>query len=441
MRTARVIAGMVVAVAIYSVPAAADVTFNKDVLPILQRKCQACHRPGEIGPMPLTTYQGTRPYARAIKNAVAAKVMPPWFADPQYGHFANDKRLTEAEIATLTSWADAGAPEGDEKDKPGAVTFRDGWNIRPDLVFQLPKPLEIPTKGTLEYTYVAVSAPFKEDTWISAGEIRPSDRAHVHHVIAMVRPKGSKWMVQAQLGAEPWAPGPTRQADMVRANGGDMSVLTSEFLVGYVPGMEAQRFDVDRSARLIPAGADLVLEVHYTTNGVAGQDQTKVGLELAPAAPERVFMSVAAAQPGLSIAPGDPNAEAKAVVKFGQPVDLVYMQPHMHLRGKDATIEAKYPDGRTETLLRVPRYDFNWQIVYYQQKPLRLPKGTELHVTGHWDNSAANKWNPDPTATVRWGDQSWQEMLSAPMGVIVDRNVDPKTVIERGAVPGAAGAQ
>ena len=421
--------------------ASADVTFNKDVLPILQQKCQVCHRPGEIGPMPLTTYQGTRPWARAIRNAVAARVMPPWFADPRYGHFANDKRLTDAEIATITSWVDAGAPEGETRDKPVPVTFREGWNIRPDLVFQLPKPLKIPVKGTVEYTYVAVSAPFKEDTWISAGEIRPSDRSHVHHVIAMVRPKGSKWMAQARLGAEPWAPGPTRQADMLRENDGDMSVLTSEFLVGYVPGMEAQRFDIDRSARLIPAGADLVLEVHYTTNGVAGEDQTKVGLEVAPAPPERIFLSVGAAQPGLSIAPGDPNAEATAVVKFGQPVDLVYMQPHMHLRGKDATIEAKYPDGTSQTLLRVPRYDFNWQIVYYQQKPLRLPKGTELHLTGHWDNSPANKWNPDPTATVRWGDQSWQEMLSAPMGVIVDRTVDPKSIIERGSVPGAAGAQ
>ena len=436
-RLTRSAQALACAVVLYAVPASAQVTFNKDVLPILQQKCQACHRPGEIGPMPLTTYQGTRPWARAIKTAVAAKVMPPWFADPRYGHFANAKRLTDAEIATITSWVDAGAPEGAEKDKPAPRTFRDGWNIRPDLVFQLPKPLKIPAKGTVEYTYIAVSAPFKEDTWIAAGEIRPTDRAHVHHVIAMVRPKGSKWMSQAQLGAEPWAPGPNRQIEMLRANGGDMSVLQSEFFVGYVPGMEAQRFDVDRSARLIPAGADIVLEVHYTTNGMESEDQTKVGLEIAPGPPERLFMSVAAAQPGLKIAPGDPNAEATAVVKFGQPVDLVYFQPHMHVRGKDATIEARYPDGKRETLLNVPRYDFNWQIVYYQQKPLRLPKGTELHVTGHWDNSAANKWNPDPTATVRWGDQSWQEMLSAPMGVIVDRGVDPRSVVERGAFPGA----
>lgn len=434
--TRWVIAGAAAVLVTGSVPASAQVTFHKDVLPILQRKCQSCHRPGEIGPMPLTTYPGTRPWARAIRAAVANRTMPPWFADPRYGHFANDTRLSEEEIETLTGWVDSGAPEGNEKDTPAPRVFRDGWNIRPDLVFQLPKPLKIPATGTVEYTYVAVSAPFTEDTWIAAGEIRPSDRSRVHHVIAMVRPKGSQWMSQAQLGAEPWAPGPNRQADMLRSVGGDMSALASEFFVGYVPGMEAQRFDIDRSARLIPAGADIVLEVHYTTNGVESEDRTKVGLELAPGPPARLFMSVAAAQPALFIAPGDPNAAATAVVRFGQPVDLVYMQPHMHLRGKDATIEAKYPDGRQETLLSVPRYDFNWQIVYYQKTPLPLPKGTELHVTGHWDNSPGNKWNPDPTAAVRWGDQSWQEMLSAPMGVIVDRALDPKSVVERGGFPG-----
>ncbi|HEX5229436.1 MAG TPA: thiol-disulfide isomerase, partial [Bryobacteraceae bacterium] len=306
------------------------------------------------------------------------------------------------------------------------------------------KPLKIPARGTVEYTYVCVSAPFKEDTWIAAGEIRPTDRSHVHHVIAMVRPKGSKWMIQAQLGAEPYAPGPNRQAEMVKANGGNLEVLKNEFLVGYVPGMEAQRFDIDHSAKLIPAGADIVFEVHYTTNGTPSEDQTKVGLELAPAPPQRLFMSVGAAQPNLLIKPGDPNAEAEASVKFGTDVEFVYMQPHMHLRGKDMTIEAKYPTGEKETLLSVPHYDFNWQIVYYEKKPLHLPKGTELHLTAHWDNSPNNKWNPDPTATIHWGDQSWQEMLSAPMAVIVDRSVDPKTVIAGGGFPRAnigAGAQ
>ena len=410
----------------------AQVTFNKDVLPILQRNCQVCHRPGEIGPMSFLTYETTRPWAKAIKVAVASKKMPPWFADPAFGHFSNERRLTDAEIAILTDWADAGAPEGDAKDKPVPVDFTTGWNIRPDLVFKLPKPYQVPAKGTIEYTYITVSEPFKEDTWVMAGEIRPSLRSNVHHVIANVRPKGSKWMTEAQVGSEPYAPGPSRNEDLIKANGGNPAVLDNEFLVGYVPGMEAQRFDLDDSAKLIPAGADIVFELHYTTNGTAGEDLTMVGLELAKTPPKRLFMSLTAAQTNLHIAPGDPNAEAKATLTFGQPVDFVYMQPHMHLRGKDMKIDAVYPTGAKETLLSVPRYDFNWQIVYYEKTPLRFPRGTTLELTAHWDNSAANKWNPDPTATVRWGDQSWQEMLAAPLAVIVDRSVDPKTVVMRG---------
>jgi hypothetical protein len=417
------------------------VTFNKDVLPIVQRNCQVCHRSGEIGPMAFLTYDGTRPWAKAIKAAVVSKKMPPWFADPKYGHFTNEKHLTETEIATLAAWADNGAPEGDAKDKPAPVAFASGWNIKPDVTFRLPKPFKVPAKGTIEYTYITVSAPFKEDTWVVAGEIRPTDRSHVHHVVANVRPKGSKWMTQSQLNSEPYAPGPTRNEDLIKAAGGDPSVLDNEFLVGYVPGMEAQRFDIDQSAKLIPAGADIVFEMHYTSNGTPGEDQTVVGLELAKAPPKRLFMSVAAAQMNLNIAPGDPNAEAKATLKFGQPVDFVYMQPHMHLRGKDMRIDAKYPTGEKETLLNVPHYDFNWQIVYYEQKPLHFPKGTELELTAHWDNSPNNKWNPDPTATVHWGDQSWQEMLTAPMAVIIDRTVDPKTVAAMGDLPFVKGAQ
>ena len=432
-------AGLLFATASFA--AGTTVTFNKDVLPIMQRECQVCHRPGEIGPMAFLTYEGTRPWAKAIKVAVLSKKMPPWFADARYGHFTNERRLSEADIATLAAWADGGAPEGDAKDKPAPVAFRDGWNIRPDLTFKLPKPFPIPSRGTLEYTYITVSAPFKEDTWVVAGEIRPSDRAHVHHVIANVRPKGSKWMTQAQLGSEPYAPGPNRNADLIKANGGNPSVLDNEFLVGYVPGMEAQRFDIDNSAKLIPAGADIVFELHYTANGVAGEDQTVVGLELAKAAPKRRFLSITAAQTDLTIAPGDPNAEAKATLRFGQPVDFVYMQPHMHLRGKDMKIDAKYPTGERETLLNVPHYDFNWQIVYYEQNPLHLPKGTTLELTAHWDNSPNNKWNPDPKDTVHWGDQSWQEMLAAPMAVIVDRTVDPKAVVDMGNFGGGAGAQ
>jgi hypothetical protein len=419
------------------------VTFHKDVSPILQKNCEVCHRPGEIGPMPLQTYENARPWAKSIKTAVVSKKMPPWFADPRYGHFANEKRLSEAEIQTISEWVDAGAPEGNPKDKLPPVKFAEGWNIRPDVVLQLPKPLKVPAKGTVEYTYVAISAPFEKDTWVVAGEIRPSNRGVVHHVIANVRPKGSKWMPQAKVGAEPWAPGPNRVQDLLKANGGDPAVLDNEFLVGYVPGMEAQRFDVDHSAKLIPAGADIVFELHYTPNGKDTEDWSKVGLELAKEPPKRQFISMGAAQTNLNIKPFDGNSEARATVEFTQAVDFVYVQPHMHLRGKDMRLDAVFPTGEKQTLLNVPRYDFNWQIVYYEKKPVPLPKGTKLELTGHFDNSANNKYNPDPSATVHWGDQSWQEMLSAPMAVIVDRGVDPKKIIKSNpfAPPAPAGAQ
>ena len=417
------------------------VTYNKDVLPILQQNCQSCHRPGELAPMSFLTYSDTRPWAKAMKQAVLTKKMPPWFAEK--GHFANDRTLSQDQINTLVAWVDAGAPEGDAKDKPAPRQFADGWNIRPDLVFQMPQPYKVPAQGTIEYTYIVVSKPFEKDTWVVAGEIRPTNRAVVHHVIATVRPKGSIWMKPAQLGAEPYAPGPNRMQDLIRQvkDSGGKASIDNEFLVGYVPGMQPQRFDIDHSAKLIPAGADLVLEVHYTTNGQATEDQTKVGLELATQPPQRQFLSITAAQTNLTIPAGDANAEAVAKLTFAQPVDFVYMQPHMHLRGKDMTIRSVYPTGESETLLSVPHYDFHWQIVYYEQKPIHMPKGTRLELTAHWDNSANNKWNPDPTATIHWGDQSWQEMLAAPMAVIIDRSVDPKTVVSDGQFSGNAGAE
>lgn len=418
---------------------AGGVTFNKDVLPILQKNCQVCHRPGEIGPMSFLTYPSTLPWAGAIKTAVTSKKMPPWFADPHYGQFLNEKRLTDGEIATLAAWVDQGAVEGDARDKPAPRQFTEGWNIRPDRIFRIPKPFKVPAQGSVEYVYFAVSSPFQEDTWVTAGEIRPGDRSVVHHVVANIRPRGSKWVQPAQVGAEPFIPGPTYMEDLVKANGGDFTVLDNQFLVGFVPGMEAQRFDIDNSAKLIPAGADIVFEMHYTTSGVEAEDQTMLGLELAKAPPKRRFLSMAAGRMDLDIAPGDPNAEAKTQLQFGPAVDLAYMQPHMHLRGRDMRIDAIYPTGGRETLLYVPNYDFEWQIVYYEKKPLKLPAGTTLELIGHFDNSAGNKANPDPTQRVRFGLQSWQEMLSAPIAVIVDRDVDPASVVQQSGIPGALG--
>ncbi len=398
---------------------AAPPTFNKDVLPILQKHCQNCHRPGEIGPMPLLRYDETRPWAKAIKQAVALGKMPPWLADPKYGHFANDRRLSPAEIQTLEAWVDAGAPEGDARDKPAPVQWTDGWNIRPDEIFQMPDPFPVPATGTLDYVYVVIPTGFRKDTWVTAAEVRPSARSVVHHVLAVVRPPGSQWMKDAKPFVPYVPPLPSSDGSDPQAQPVNMSY---ELLAGYSPGMQPQRFDVDHSAKLIPAGSDIVLQVHYTPNGkTAVQDQTRVGLTLASEPPPKRFMSAVAASWKWEIPAGDPNYEGHARLTFGEPVELVFVQPHMHVRGKDMTVRLVYPTGESQTILHVPHYDFHWQIIYYLDKPLSLPEGTRVEVTAHWDNSAANPNNPDATKTVRYGFQSTEEMLSAAMGVIIDR--------------------
>ena len=255
---------------------------------------------------------------------------------------------------------------------------------------------------------------------MTAAEIRPSARSVVHHILAVVRPPGSEWMKDAK----PFVPYiPTTEAERASDPQSDPVNISYELLAGYSPGMQPQRFDVDHSAKLVPAGSDIVLQVHYTPNGKTSfNDQTRIGLELAKQTPAKRFMSAVAASNNWSIAPGDANAEGRAKLTFGEPVELVFMQPHMHLRGKDMTIRFVFPSGESETMLSVPRYDFHWQIIYYLDKPRQLPKGTRVEVTAHWDNSVNNPNNPDATATVTWGNQSSDEMLSFAMGVIIDRD-------------------
>jgi len=412
------------------------VTFNKDVLPVLQKNCQSCHRPGEIGPSSFLTYESTRPWAKAIKAAVLSKKMPPWFADPRYGHFANDRRLADGDIKTLVAWVDAGAPEGDPKDKPAPIVWRDGWNIKPDVVFEMPKPYNVPPNGTIAYTYFVVPTHFTSDTWIIDAEVRPGNRTVVHHASVHVRPPGSQWMKDARPG-EPYVP--PKQADGSDALPApvDPSVnVSNEWLLGYVPGIQPQNyFDLDhKAAKLIPAGSDLVFEMHYTANGKPAEDQTKVGFVLAKQPPKYRLLTLPVADATFAIAPGDSNYPGHAAATFNQPVELIYSQPHMHLRGKDMDIRLTYPTGEAETLVSVPHYDFNWQTIYFENQPRQVPKGTRIDLYAHWDNSVNNPMNPDPKATVRWGDQSWDEMIFAWVGVVVPRDTDPDKVMAKPVV-------
>jgi hypothetical protein len=381
----------------------APVTFNKDVLPILQRECQTCHRPGEIGPMPLLTYQGTRPWAKAIKSAVLSRKMPPWFADPAHGQFANDRSLSPADLKILVDWADAGAPEGDAKDRPAPVRWVDGWNIpQPDLVVQMPVEYQVPASGTVEYTYIIVPTGFKEDKWVQAMEVRPSNRAVVHHANIYIRRPGSPWLRRYPAGV---AFVPDEQKNSSTAG----APLLDENVAGFTPGKQTVIL-TPGEAKLIPAGSDIVFQIHYTPNGKAVKDRTSIGFVFAKTPPEKRVARIYAANTTFTIPPGATDYRVEASVTLQAESLLVSLKPHMHLRGKSMEFRAVYPTGEKEILLSVPRYDFNWQLEFIMAQPKVLPKGTRLEVTAAFDNSMNNPYNPDPAKEVRWGDQTWQEM-------------------------------
>lgn len=412
--------------------ATGSVTFSKDVAPILQKNCQGCHRPGEAAPMSLRTYQEARPWAKAMKQAVLAKKMPPWFADAQYGHFRNDRSLPQKDIDTLVSWVDAGAPEGDPKDLPQPLAFVDGWNIgQPDMVLEMPEPFQVPASGTIEYQYVVLPYKFTEDRWVQMAEVRPGNRAVVHHVIAYIRDGSSKWMRDKKPG-ELFVP----EAD---ANGNRPS-LNGDLLSGFAPGLPPSILEPGQG-RLIKAGSDIVLQLHYTANGHAGEDRTKVGVVFCKQAPHERVMTLAASNSKFTIPPGDPNYQVDASFELGHDAKLSALLPHMHLRGKDFQYRLVYPSGETETILRVPHYDFGWQLWYQPVSDIVLPKGTQIAATAHFDNSVNNPHNPDSTKAVTWGDQSWEEMMIGFFDVTFPADLDPKQLFpEKKKAPPTTGA-
>jgi mono/diheme cytochrome c family protein len=363
----------------------ANPTFSKDVAPILNKRCVECHRPGEAGPMSLQTFKEVRPWAKSIKQQVATRTMPPWHADPAINKFSNDRRLTDAEVATVVKWADSGAPEGNPKDLPPAPSFVQGWVIgKPDVVFDMGADFKIKADGEIPYQYFTVDPGFKEDTWIQAAEVRPSQRAQVHHILVFVQ----EGRTRATRGGEQF----------------------SDMLIGYAPGVPTIEWDND-TAFLVKAGSKLLFQVHYTANGKEAVDRSSLGLKLRKEAPRYRAFSGSATQFRLAIPPNDPNYEAKATHVFREDVTIVDMTPHMHLRGKAFKYVLEYPDGKTEELLNVPKYDFNWQLSYILAEPRKVPAGSKMHATAWYDNSANNKYNPDPTKTVKWGDQTFEEMM------------------------------
>jgi hypothetical protein len=402
--------------------ASSNITFNKDVLPVLQKNCQECHRPGEVAPMSLLTYSEARPWAKALKAAVVTQKMPPWFADPQYGHFANDRRLSPEEVEIISAWADNGAPEGDAKDKPAAITFPTGWKIKPDMVIEMPEAFVIPAKGTVNYQFIRVKGNITEDLWVEAAEMRPSNPKVLHHGKVWVLPPGSKWMEDAVLG-KPYEGVEARRNDQFDGN---------DILGKFNPGLGAQSFDIGGSAKFIPKGSDFVFELHYTASGQITSDISRVGIVLAKRPPTtRYYLSPGTpAALNLVIPAGDPNAEVVAESVVGvDSIKLAYIQPHMHLRAKDYELRLIYPTGESQVAFK-GKWDFDWQLGYDLKEPIVVPKGTRILTIVHYDNSANNKFNPDPQKTVYWGPQNWDEMQSSFLGFLIPANTDISQVLK-----------
>jgi hypothetical protein len=400
---------------------AAAVSFTKDVAPIIQKNCQTCHRPGEVAPMAFMNYKEVRPWAKSIREKVVSREMPPWFADPKHSEFSNDCRLAQKDIDTIVAWVEGGAREGDPKDMPANPKFTDGWQIgKPDVVLPMTTDFHIPAEGVIPYKYFAVPTNFTEDKYVQFAEIRSGDRAHVHHVIISVRypAQGVELPQAGELTPERLA---ASRAAGANAEGRPASAEDSDGrLVGWAPG-EAPQIMRPGQAKLIKKGSVLVFQVHYTTNGEPGKDRTSVGLIFSKVPVEKRVITAGAAARNLVIPPHDPHYESTATFTFKEDSHIDSLHPHMHVRGKDFKYTLIYPDGTSKVLLSVPRFDFGWQLTYFFKEEVAAPKGSRLEIVAHHDNSIKNKFNPDPAATVRWGDQTWDEMMIGYLDYTIDK--------------------
>jgi hypothetical protein len=408
---------------------AREITFHKDIEPVLQSRCQGCHRPGESAPMSLLTYEQVRPWVKAIREAVIIRKMPPWFADSAHGSFVNDRHLPQAEIDQIVAWADTGAKEGSPKDAPGLRSFTEGWVMgKPDAVFELPIDFPVPASGTVEYTYFVVPSGFTEDKWVENVEVRAGNSKVVHHVVVQVRPPGVKHLSDAKIG-EPFVPQRRAKPHKPETGEGLLEVGKAEVIGVYVPG-GVPYYLSSGQARLIPAGSDLIFQMHYTTNGKAATDRSRVGFQFAKQPPKERVVNTFVSNRNLRIPAGAADHSVLAKVTLQADSTLLAMFPHMHVRGKAFEYRATYPSGESETLLSVPRYNFNWQLTYYLLQPKRLPKGTVLECVARYDNSPNNPFNPDPGSDVYWGDQTWEEMLAGFVDLAMPVGMDPMSLVQ-----------
>jgi hypothetical protein len=370
------------------------------------------------------TYKETRPWAKAIREAVLSKKMPPWFADPAHGKWVNDRTLSKEEIDTLVAWADSGAAEGKPEDAPAAKQWITGWQItKPDVIFKMPQAFEIPANAKVDYQYIVVPTNFTEDKWVQMVEARPSGRSVVHHVVIYIREPGNQWLRGEADPGVPFVPPKKTPEGKPRE---DIGGTGSDILTIYTPGNLPDVFRPGQ-AKLIKAGSDLVFQLHYTTNGKAGSDQTSVGIVFAKDPPKERVVTISATNTKFVIPPGDANYRVPQRFKFVNSGTMLSFFPHMHVRGKAFEYKFKPADGGEETILRVPSYNFNWQLTYRLEKPIAVKPGDEMEIAAYFDNSANNPFNPDPKAEVRWGEQSWEEMVVGFIDVAVSPEIDRRT--------------
>jgi hypothetical protein len=426
-------------------------TFAKHVAPILYRSCVSCHRPGEVAPMSLLTYDEVRPWARSIKQKVASQQMPPWLADPHFSDlkFKNDRTLSRDEIETILKWADAGAPRGNDADMPPKPEFGEGWRFGPpDYIIKMPAPYDLPPEGQIDYLSFYVPVPFDHDVFVEKIEMKPSNKAVVHHETG--------WAVTLRddikiVDGKPYSlDGKLLDKNNVRPKGSTVFETQGiSKLICYVPGRGYEEHRPG-TAKRIPAGKNqyIQFDVHYQPSGKPEQDQSEIGLYFSkvPVTHEVITEMIGGGSDGTRIVegrevPGElvtvngamrrrarlptipPYAEnwaITAITPVPDDITLYGLSPHMHLRGKDIQYLIVYPDGRQQPLLSVPKYDFNWQLYYDLEQPLKIPAGSKIVAAGHYDNSTKNRYNPAPEKEVFWSEQSWDEMYEPYIEYSVD---------------------
>jgi mono/diheme cytochrome c family protein len=434
-------------------------TFTRDVAPIFYKNCAGCHRPGEMGPMPLLTYDQSRPYARAIRTRVENGTMPPWHAEEPAGTFLNDRRLSARDKETIVRWASNGAPQGDTKDLPKPPVFTEGWSIgTPDVVLSMPTEFEVPAAGTIDYQDIRVPTNFTEDKWVQAIELRSSSPSVVHHILVfgmdpvaassrsdpfrlVPLPNGGNHGVElprpqatgngqdrpAAAASPANAAAPVNGAPAASAAPANAApaqprpARPQPYLVASLaPGLHTQVMQPDQ-ALLVRKGTLLNFQIHYTAKGTVTKDRSSLGLIFAKEPPRQQVRSSQFMNPRLILPAGSGNQRVDAAIEFTDDAHIVSMIPHTHLRGKSWEYTMTYPDGRSQVILSVPKYDFNWQTSYVFANPVAAPKGSRLIAVAHYDNSPGNRANPDPTATVRWGEQTWEEMQYTGISYIIDK--------------------